>query len=71
MVEDLSLNQAVLAGENLLNKLVEVLIRFRLGKYACVADVSKCFFPLGIPRDQQDLFRIVWFENMIWLEDEV
>ena len=63
MVEGMSLNQAVLAGENLLNNLVEVLTRFRLGKYACVADVSKCFFQVGIPRDQQDLFRIVWFEN--------
>ena len=29
-----SLNDAVLAGENLLNNLVEVLMRFRLGKYA-------------------------------------
>ena len=63
MFNGMSLNQVVLAGENLLNKLVEVLIRFRLGKYACVADVSKCFFQLSIPSDQQDLFRIVWYEN--------
>ena len=34
-----------------------------MGKYACVADVSKCFFQVGIPRNQQDLFRIVWFES--------
>ena len=34
-----------------------------MGKYACVADVSKCFFQVRIPRDQQDLFRIIWFEN--------
>ena len=38
-----SLNRAVLAGENLLNGLVDVLMRFRLGKYACVADVSASF----------------------------
>ena len=61
--EGISLNQAVLAGETLLNKLVEVLIRFRLGKYACVADVSKCFFQVRISRSQEDLFRVVWFEN--------
>ena len=61
--DGVSLNQAVLAGENLLNRLVKVLIRFWLGKYACVADVSKCFFQVRIPRDQQDLFRIIWFEN--------
>ena len=39
-----SLNRAVLASENLLNGLVDVLMRSRVGKYACVADVSKCFF---------------------------
>ena len=44
VAEGMSINQAVLAGENLLNGLVEVLIRFRLGRYACVADISKCFF---------------------------
>ena len=58
-----SLNRAVLSGENLLNNLVEVLIRFRQGKYACVADLTKCFFQVRIPREQQDLFRIVWFKD--------
>ena len=43
-VDGKSLNQAVLAGENLLNNLLQMLLRFRLDKYACVADVSKCFF---------------------------
>ena len=37
-----SLNQAVLAGTNLLNNLVEVLTHFQLGKFACMADLSKC-----------------------------
>ena len=59
----LSLNSAVLAGENLLNNLVQVLTRFRLGKYACIADVGKSFLQVGIPVDQQDWFRIVWYKN--------
>ena len=63
VAEGMSINQAVLAGENLLNGLVEVLIRFRLGRYVCAADISKCFFQVGIPCDQQDWFRIVWYEN--------
>ena len=53
----------MLSGENLLNNLVEVLIRFRQGKYACVADLTKCFFQVWIPREQQNLFRIVWFKD--------
>ena len=43
-LKGMSISQAVLAGENLLNGLVDVLIRFRLGRYTCVADISKCFF---------------------------
>ena len=58
-----SLNRAVLAGENLLNGLIDVLMRFRMGKYACVADVSKCFFQIKLPRDQQDWFHIIWFKD--------
>ena len=61
--KDVSLNDAVLAGENLLNNLVEVLMRFRLGKYACMADLSKCFFQIAMPVHQQDLFRLVWYAN--------
>ena len=58
-----SLNQAVLAGTNLLNNLVEVLTRFRLGKFVCMADLSKCFFQVAVPKAQRDLFRIIWFSN--------
>ena len=50
MVNGMSLNQIVQAGENPFNNLVEILIRFRWGRYACVADISKCFFQVGIPR---------------------
>ena len=58
-----SLNDGVLPGVNLLNGLVEVLTRFRLGKYACMADLSKCFFQIAMPKEQQDLFRLVWYDK--------
>ena len=63
MHKGMCLNQAVFEGTNLLNNLVEVLTRFRMGKYACIADLSKCFFQVSIPSTQRDLFRIVWFRN--------
>ena len=53
----------MLAGTNLLNNLVKVLTRFRLGKFACMADLSKCFFQVAVPEAQRDLFRIIWFSN--------
>ena len=58
-----SLNQCVLAGTNLLNNLVEVLTRFRLGKYAGMADLSRCFFQVAMPEEQRDFFRVIWFKN--------
>ena len=63
MIGGVSINQAVLAGENLLNGLVDVLMRFRLGRYACVSDISKCFFQIKLPRSQQNWFHIIWFKN--------
>ena len=59
----MSLNQAVLGGANLLNNLVEVLIRFWFGRYAGIADLSKCFFQVSLPRAQRDLFRFIWFKG--------
>ena len=42
---------------------MEVLARFRLGKFACMADLSKCFFQIAMPEEQRDLFRIIWFKD--------
>ena len=58
-----ALNDAVFAGTNLLNNLVNVLIRFRLGKFACIADLSKCYFQISLPESQQDLFRLIWYTD--------
>ena len=44
-------------------KKTDVLTRFRLGRFACVAGLSKGFFQISIPEDQRDLFRLVWFKN--------
>ena len=61
-----SLNQAVLAGTNLLNSLVEVLTRFRLGKFACMADLSKCFFQVAVPEAQRTRFELFGLAMVIW-----
>ena len=58
-----SLNDAVYPGENLLNGLVDVLTRFRLGKFACMADISKCFFQVSIPESQRNLYRLIWLKD--------
>ena len=58
-----SLNDAELRGSNLLNNLVDAFIRFRWGKFACIADLSKCFFQVAMLKNHQKLFRLIWFGN--------
>ena len=48
-LNSMSINQAVLAGENLMNGSVDVLIRFRFGRYTCVAAISNFFFQVKFP----------------------
>ena len=62
-VQGMSLNQAVFAGENLLDNLVEVFTPFCLDEFACVADLSKCFSQVQIPPSQRDLLRLIWFKD--------
>ena len=40
-----------------------MLTQFRLGKFACVVDLTKWFFQFKIPREQLDLFRIVGLKD--------
>ena len=49
------LNDAVYPGINLLNELVEVLTRFRLGKYACVWLIWVNAFQVSLPKDQRPI----------------
>ena len=66
-----ALNDVVLPGINLLNGLVEVLTRFRVGRYACIADLSKYFLQVSVPESQRDLFRLVWFKDNDMDEGEI
>ena len=56
-------NDVIMTGPDLLNPLVHVLARFRKGKYALMADITKCFFQIKLPVAQRDLCRLLWFEN--------
>ena len=39
-----SINDFIYSGPDMLNILAYVLARFRIGKYAIMADITKCFF---------------------------
>ena len=58
-----SINDCIFSGPDLLNHLAHVLAKFRLGKYALISDLSKCFFHVRLPEEQQDVFRIWWYKD--------
>ena len=61
--EGVCINDFIETGTDLLNPLANILARFRLGKFAMMADLTKCFFQIGVPAEQRDLFRILWFDK--------
>ena len=56
-------NDVIYSGPDGLNVLSHVFARFRMGKYALMADLSKCFLQILLPEEQQDLFRILWYKE--------
>ena len=56
-------NEFIETGPDLLNSLADILARSRLGKFDMMAYLTKCFFQIGLPKDQRGLFRILWFDN--------
>ena len=57
------INDFIETGPDLLNPLADILARFQLGKFAMMADLTKCFFQIGVPAEQCDLFHILWFDK--------
>ena len=58
-----SLNDCLMAGPNITNNLVDVLLKFRTCKYAFSADISKAFLRIGLQACDRDFTRFLWFEN--------
>ena len=58
-----SLNECLYSGPSLINELCSVLMRFRLNRYACVADISKAFLQVGLAVNDRDSTRFMWPEN--------
>jgi hypothetical protein len=56
-----SLNNKVLQGPDLTNKLLGVLLRFRLHQVAIMADVEAMFHQVRVARADQDVLRFLWW----------
>ena len=58
-----SLNDHLLQGSDLSSKLPGVLTRFRKERVALMADVEKMFFQVKVKKEDQDLFRFLWWPD--------
>ena len=58
--EGFALNQCLYAGPSLLPLLFDMVLRFRLGKYALVADVEKAFLQIGLDPESREYVKFLW-----------
>ena len=63
-----SLNNCLLTGPSLVPDLAKILLRFRLHKFAWVADIEKAFLMLKLHEEDRDYTRFLWPEDPMNLE---
>ena len=61
--QNTSLNDNLLPGIDLLNNLISVLLRFREGRYAVIADIEKMFHQIRVNAKDTNALRFLWRVN--------
>ncbi|XP_038066468.1 uncharacterized protein LOC119736528 [Patiria miniata] len=56
-----SLNDRVLQGPDMMNKLVGVLTRFREHKVGLMGDIEQMFHQVGVSKEHRDVLRFLWW----------
>ena len=63
-----SLNECLYSGPNLIVKIFDILLRFRLNKIGVLADIKQAFLNVGIATQHRDYLRFLWYD--LQAEDE-
>lgn len=58
-----SLNDCLYTGPCLLRSLLTIIHRFRVNKYAFVADIEKAFLRIKLKEEHRDYVRFLWYED--------
>ena len=58
-----SLNVCLFPGPNLLSKIFDILLRFRLNKITIVADIKQAFLNIDIHKEDQNYLRFLWYDT--------
>ena len=63
-----SLNECLYSGPNLIAKIFDILLRFRLNKIGVLADIKQAFLNVGIAAQHRGYLRFLWYD--LQAEDE-
>ena len=58
-----SLNNALLQGPDLTNRLLGILLRWRKKDVAIMADIEAMYYQVNVPQHQRDMLRYLWWPN--------
>jgi hypothetical protein len=58
-----SLNECLYSGPNLIAKIFDILLRFRLNKIGVLADIKQAFLNVGIDSQHRDFLRFLWYDR--------
>ena len=58
-----SLNDCLIKGPCMSEKLGDILLKFRTNKYAYAADISKAFLRVRLQQEDRDFVRFLWFKD--------
>ena len=59
--QNISLNDELLQGPDLINNLVGVLLRFRQYKFAYSSDIKSMFYQVRVPKEDSNFLRFLWY----------
>ena len=66
------INKGLLVGPDLTNQIIGILIRFRQGRVAFVADIEKMFFQVFVSKEHRSLFRfLLWQDGKKLIDHEM
>ena len=57
------LNDILEPGPSLIPLILDILLRFRTGKIALIADMKQEFLQINISKEHKALLRFIWFER--------
>ena len=58
-----SLNDCLSSSPPILNKVTDLLVRFRYEKYGIVTDIEKAFLQIGLESEDRDVTRFFWLKD--------